>query len=89
MNLMCNATNDKDSVDPVQINWYSGTQLLKSDGKHLIIYNKYDNITDQACSVLLFDPVNHTDGGKYICRAFTYPFCYIENKVNLTVECKL
>ena len=86
---MCNATNDEDSVDPVQISWYNGTQLLRPDGKRVVVYNKYDNITNQLCSVLLLDPVNHTDDGEYICRAFTYPFCYTENKINITVECEL
>ena len=89
MNLMCNATNDEHSVGAIQINWYNGTQLLEPDGKHVIIYNKYDNITDQLYSVLLLDPVSHVDHGEYVCRAFTSPFCYSENKINLTVECEL
>ena len=85
---MCNATNDDSLVDLVQITWYNGTQQLESDGEYVIIYNKYDNTTDWLCSVLLLDPVKHTNSGQYICRAFTYPFCYIENKINVTVECK-
>ena len=87
VNLMCNATNDKDSFDPVQISWYNGTELLKANGKRVIIYSKYDNISDHLSSVLLLDPINRTDHGEYICRAFNYQFCYTENKINLTVEC--
>ena len=86
--LMCNASSDEDSTDPVQISWYSGSVLLKPDGKHMTIYNEYDNTTNQMSSVLSFDPVNHTDHGEYICRAATYSSCYTENKINLTVECK-
>ena len=88
LNLMCNATNDEDSLNPIQISWYNGTELLKTDGNRMIIYSKYDNISNQLSSVLLIDPISHTDSGEYICRAFTYPLCYIENKINLTVECK-
>ena len=54
----------------------------------MTIYNHYDNTTNQMSSVLLFDPVNHTDHGEYICRAATYSSCYTENAINLTVECK-
>ena len=86
--LICNASSDEDSTDPVQISWYSGSVLLKPDGKHMTIYNEYDNTTNQMSSVLSFDPVNHTDHGEYICRAATYSSCYTENKINLTVECK-
>lgn len=86
---MCNATDDEDSVDPVQISWYNGTQLVKPDGKRVVVYSNYDNITDQMCSILLLDPVSITDDGEYICRAFNYPFCFIENTINLTVECEL
>ena len=67
LSLICNATNDEDLVDPIQIRWYNGTQILKPDGKHVIIYSKYDNTTDQLYLVLLFDPVNHTDDGEYTC----------------------
>ena len=87
-NLICNATNDKDAIDPVQISWYKGTQLLKQDGNRVTIYSKHDNVTDQVHSVLVLDNVNITDDGKYFCRAFNNPLCYIENKINLTVECK-
>jgi len=89
VNLICNATNDEDAIDPVQISWYyNGTKLYNSDGKDLIIYNKYDNVTDQIYSELLLDSVNNTDDGEYICRAFNNPLCYIERKINLTVECE-
>ena len=78
--LICNATNDEDSTDP--INWYNGTQLLRPDGKHVIIYNEHDNVTNQLHSILVLDSVNHTDDGEYICQAFTYPFCFVENTIN-------
>jgi len=87
-NLICNATNDEDAIDPVQISWYNDTKLLKPDGKDVIIYNKYDKVTDQIYSELLLDSVNNTDDGEYICRAFNNPLCYTENKINLTVECE-
>ena len=86
--LVCNATNDRDAIDPVQISWYNGTQLVKSHGKFVTIYDKHDVVTNQIYSVLVLDSVNITDVGEYICRAFNNPLCYTENKINLTVECK-
>ena len=86
--IKCNATNDKDAIDPVQITWYNGTQLVKSNGKHVTIYNKHDADTDQIYSVLVLESINVTDDGEYICRAFNNPLCYTENKINLIVECE-
>ena len=77
-----------DAVDPVQINWYKGTQQLEPDGNHVTIYSERDNITDQIHSILVLDSVNITDDGEYFCRAFNNPLCYTESKINLTVECK-
>ena len=88
MNLVCNATNDRDAIDPVQISWYNGTKLLKSDEKHVTIYSKHDATTDQIYSILVLDSVNNTDDGQYVCRAFNNPLCYTENKIKLTVECE-
>ena len=85
---MCDATNDGDAIVPVQISWYNGTKLLKSDGNYITIYNKHDTATDQIQSLLILDSVNNTDDGEYICRAFNDPLCYTEIKINLTVECE-
>ena len=88
VNFICNATNDEDAIKPVQISWYNGTQLLEPDGKHVIIYNEYDNMTDEIHSILILDSINTTDHGQYICRAYNDPLCYTEEKINLTVECE-
>jgi len=87
--LICNATNDVDAITSLRINWYNtkGAQV-KSENKHKLIYSTTDSVTGQIQSVLLFDPVNHTDSGEYICRAFNDDDCYTEDKTNLTVECK-
>ena len=84
---MCNATNDGGAIDPVQISWYNGTKLLKSDRNYITIYNRHDNVADKIQSLLILDSVNSTDDGEYICRAFNDPLCYTEIKINLTVEC--
>ena len=86
--LVCNATNDEDAVNFVQISWYNRTNLLKSDGKYVTIYNKHSSDSNQIQSVLVLDSVNNTDSGKYVCRAFNNPLCYKEEKIKLTVECK-
>ena len=88
VNLVCNATNDGDAIEHIQISWYNGTQLLKSDGKYVTIYSKYNSLTDQIHSILVLDSVNTSDAGEYICRAFNDPLCYTEHKINLTVECE-
>ena len=86
--IVCNATNDKDAVDFVQISWYNRTRLLKSDGKYVTIDSKRSNDSDQIQSVLVLDRANSTDSGEYICRAFNNPLCYSEEKIKLTVECE-
>jgi len=87
--LMCNAFNDEDAVNPLTIIWYNSKGIrLESDDEHIIILNTTDPITGQVLSALLFDPVNHTDSGEYICRAFNDNDCYTENKTTLTVKCK-
>ena len=88
INMVCNATNDGDAIDPVQISWYNGTKLLKSDEKDIIIRNKHYAVTDQIHSMLVLDNVNKTDDGEYVCRAYNNPLCYTEFKINLTIECK-
>ena len=88
VNLICNATNDEDATDPVQISWYNGTQLLKSNGKHVTIYSKLNTATDQIFSILVLDSVNITDAGVYLCKAFNNPLCYTEKQINITVECE-
>ena len=90
INLICNATNDDDAVSPLIIEWYNSDGVrLESEGKHKLVYNTTNPVTGQVQSVLLFDPVNYTDTGEYICHAFNDDDCYTENKTNLTVECEV
>ena len=87
VNLVCNATNDIDAVHPVQVNWYKGNQLLRPDGRRVLVYPKL-NTSNEIVSVLLFDPVNHTDDGEYTCRFFNDPLSFTEVTTTLTVECE-
>jgi len=90
VNLICNATNDVDAINPLSINWYdSKGKKFGSDDKHVLVYNTSNPVTGQVQSVLLFDPVNHTDSGEYTCHAFNDDDCYTEDKTNLTVECEI
>ena len=89
VDLVCNATNDADAIDPVQINWYNGTELIKPDGKHVMVNNVQNNVTDQVHSVLSFGYVNYTNNGDYVCRAFNHPLSFSESSIKLTVECEL
>lgn len=88
--LICITTNDDDSDKPLQVLWYnsSGAQIM-SDESRISVYNIPNKVTGQLKSVMLFDPVNHTDTGVYICKAFNDPNCYTQANTSLTVECKL
>ena len=83
VDMVCNATNDEDANIPVQISWYNGTKLIKPDGKHVVVNNVQNNATGQV------HPVNYTNDGDYVCRAFNHPLSFTENKIKLTVECEL
>ena len=89
VDLVCNATNDVDANIPVQISWYNGTELIKPDGKLVMVYSEQNNITGQIHSVLSLNSVNYTDSGKYVCRAFNHPLSFTESRITLIVECKL
>ena len=89
VDLICNATNDADATDPVQVDWYYETQIIKPDGEYVVINNTRDNATGQIYSVLSFDSVNYTNDGAYTCKAFNHPLSFTENKIQLTVECEL
>jgi len=87
--LICNATNDVDAINPLSIDWYNFKRIkLEADDRHVLVYNTTDTVTGQVQSMLLFDPVNHTDSGEYTCRALNDDDCYTEDKTNLTVECE-
>ena len=87
--LICNATNDVDATTSVSIDWYNSEGAkVESESKHRLVYNVTNPVSGQVQSVLLFDPVNHTDSGEYTCHAFNDNDCYTEDKTNLTVECE-
>lgn len=89
--LICIATNDSDSDQPLSIQWYNNNSSdvqVKSDKSRILIYNTLYKDTGQLKAELLFDPVNRTDSGVYTCRAFNDPNCYTEKRAKLTVECK-
>ena len=87
---MCKATNDVDAIHPLSIDWYSPEGIkFKTNGSYVIVHTTTNPATGQVQSVLLFDPVNHTDSGEYTCHAFNDIDCYTEDKTNLTVECKV
>ena len=87
VSLVCVAINDIDAIHSLQINWYKGNKPVLSNGKHILLYNKADNISRQLNSTLLFDPVNRTDDGEYTCQAFNHNDSFSEAKTNLSVQC--
>ena len=89
--LVCNATNDADAVNQVQITWFykNSTSLYEivSNNKHTI-HNVGNSTSGQSYSVLLFDSVNRTDEGVYICRASNHPQSSTELKTIVKIESK-
>jgi len=82
--LICNLTNDVDAPSS-KVEWYKdGDVPVKEVKSHVLIYYH----SDMTQSVLLFDPVNHTDSGEYTCRAYSDPTFYTQSSTLLTVECK-
>ena len=81
-------TNDPDANIPVQVSWYNGTEVIKPDGKHVMVDNEQNNITGQVHSILSVNPVNYTDDGEYVCQAFNHYLSFTESRISLTVECK-
>ena len=86
--LTCAVTNDADAVGALTIVWYNSVgDEVKPERGHILVYNRTISNTGQVESVLLFDPVHHTDHGDYTCRASNNPHTFVESKTSLTVEC--
>ena len=85
---MCNASNDVDAIEVLQIKWYNSSRKEVQEDKTHNIYNTNDTTTGQLRSVLLFDPVSRADSQVYTCKAFNHPDSSTEAKSKLTVECK-
>ena len=84
--ITCNATNDEDAVESLQIVWYNKDNVTIS-GQQDVIKSR-DNITTELQSTISFDPVNRIDEGVYTCRAFNHPQSYIESKTEVNFECE-
>ena len=76
ISLVCNATNDADATNEVQIAWFyknlTSLYLVVQDNR-VIIHNVRNSVNRQIHSVLLFDPVSRTDERVYICKASNHP----------------
>ena len=89
--LICISTNDPDVINPLKVTWYNSNdiQLAKLNLKHVSIYDEpVDATASQVQSVLTFDPVKHSDTGKYTCQASNHYEFYTEATISLTVECE-
>ena len=87
--LTCNATNDEDAVDSLQILWYKTKDNVTITGQqNEAEKSKITNIITVLQSTISFDPISHNDDGEYTCRSFNHPQSYDESKTKLSVECK-
>ena len=89
--LVCNATNDADAVNEVQITWFYKNltklyQIVSNNNR--VIHNVKNSTSGQLYSVLLFDPVSQIDEGVYICRASNHPQSSTESSTEVEVESK-
>ncbi|XP_065918890.1 cell adhesion molecule DSCAM-like [Dysidea avara] len=85
--LTCNATNDEDAVDSLQILWYKTKDNVPITGQQDVVEkSKISNLTTELQSTISFNPISHNDDGEYTCRAFNHPQSYNESKTNVTVE---
>ena len=75
--LVCNATNDVDAVNQVQITWFhknlTSVHPVVPDNIRVIIYTIRKVSSRELHSKLFFDAINRTDEGVYICRASNHP----------------
>ena len=86
--LVCNATNDADAVNEVQIAWfYKNSTLLYqiAPNNNRVIHNVGNSTSGQLSSILLFDPINRTDEGVYICRASNHPLSSSESSTEVKI----
>ena len=89
--LVCNATNDADATNEVQIAWFSKnwTSLYPVvQDNRVIIHNVKNLMSRQIYSVLLFDPVSRTDEGVYICKASNHPQSSNKRSTNVMIKSK-
>ena len=92
--LVCNATNDADAVNEVQITWFyknstSLYQIVSNSNNHIIYDVENSNSSSgNFYSILLFDPVNRTDEGVYICKANNHPLSSSESSTEVKIKSK-
>ena len=90
--LVCNATNDVDAVNPVQITWfYKNLTLVHPtvpDNSRVIIHNVKNSSGRQLHSTLFLDPINRTDEGVYICKASNHPQSNTESTTKVMIKSK-
>ena len=89
--LVCNATNDADAVNEVQITWFyknlTSIYPVVPDNNRVRIDNK--NLSSrQLHSKLILDPINRTDEGEYICKARNHPQSSTESSTRVTIKSK-
>ena len=89
--LVCNVTNDADAIDQVQIAWLyknstSFYQIAPSNNHG--IHNTENSTSGQSYSILLFNSINRTDEGVYICRVSKDPQPRIESRTEVKIKSK-
>ena len=91
--LVCNATNDADAVNQMQIKWFykNSTSVcpVVPDNIRVIIHTAENLSGRELHSTLFFDAINRTDEGVYICRASNHPQSNSESSTEVVIKSKL
>ena len=89
--LVCNATNDANAVNQVQITWFyknlTSVHPIVPDNSRVIIHNE-NSSGSQLHSTLFLDPINRTDEGVYICKASNHPRSNTESSTKVMIKSK-
>ena len=95
ISLVCNATNDVDAVNQVQITWLHKNLTsihpvrVVPDNIRVIIHTIKELSGRELHSTLFFDAINRTDEGVYICRASNHPQSNTESSTKVVIKSKL
>jgi len=88
--LICNVTNDGDAVNQTKIVWYhkSLTSFYQVVPNNQHVHIMINSNARQSHSILLFDPVNRTDEGEYVCKASNHLLSYTESSTKVLITSK-
>ena len=90
--LVCNATNDADAANQVQITWFyknlTSVHPVVPDNSRVNISN-HSSSSRELHSRLSIGPINRNDEGIYVCKASNDPQSSNESGTKVMIKSKL